>query len=131
MKTLVEVVEHTGTGYRPLIEFQEWCVALINDGPDFQRENITFMEAHDETDEVFVLLSGRCILFIGDGDSTVGEISAIRLAPNKLYNVKKSTWHNLITCPGTRVLIVENATTSRKNSRYLPVAPDQLPQEGF
>lgn len=128
MKTLVDVAEYSGTGYQSLVEFESWCVALINDGEEFHRENITFLECHDATDEVFVLLSGECTLFLGDGDDTIGGISAVQLQKGKLYNVKRSVWHNLVTCPGTTVLIVENADTSRKNSRYLPVSPDSLPR---
>lgn len=129
MKPLVETAVYDGKGYESLIEFESWCVALINDGEEFHRENITFLERHDATDEVFVLLSGACVLYIGDGDDTLGNITAVRLEMGKLYNVKKSVWHNLVVRPGTQVLIVENADTGRSNSRYLPVSQAALPEE--
>ena len=48
------------------------------------------MQRHNETDEVFVLLCGRCILFIGEGDEKVKAVHAQDMQPFKIYNVKKS-----------------------------------------
>jgi hypothetical protein len=44
-------------------------------------ENITGMQRYDETDEVFVLLAGHCILFLGDGHKTVTRIHPVDMLP--------------------------------------------------
>ena len=130
MKRLVDVLEHTGEDYRPLIDFNGWRVAILNDAPKFRRETTPYLERHNETDEVFVLLEGACALYIGDGEGdSPGTIRLLPMEKKKLYNVKKGVWHNLIAAPGTSLLLVENADTTKKNSDYCPVTADMLPKE--
>lgn len=125
---LVEITEHTGTGYLPLVDFESWRVAILNDDPAcFRRDKTTFLERHRETDEVFVLLEGECTLYIGDGKEDLGTITPLVMEPRKLYNVKKGVWHNLIGNEKMALLIVENVGTGKENSDYLPVSTDMLP----
>ncbi|MEN6419146.1 MAG: hypothetical protein ABFC73_09530 [Clostridiaceae bacterium] len=128
MKQLVEVFENAGEDYKPLVDYNGWRVAILNDAPKFRRENTTFLERHNETDEVFILLEGDCALYIGDGKDGAGVISLVPMEKRKLYNVKKGVWHNLTVVPGTSLLIVENADTSERNSDYFPVTSELLPK---
>ena len=73
-----------------MIDCNEWRVAVLNHSEKLEIENIEIFERHNETDEVFILLSGRCILFIGEGDDEIGEIFAEDMQPLKIYNVKKA-----------------------------------------
>jgi len=116
---LVDVKEYHGAGYKPMIDFNNWRVALLRNSPTDAPEKITFMEKHNETDEVFVLLEGKCILFIGDGDDKITKIYPVDMQIGKLYNVKKSCWHTLTTTADAQVLIVENQDTSAANSSYV------------
>ncbi|MEN6595203.1 MAG: hypothetical protein ABFC31_09715 [Clostridiaceae bacterium] len=125
--TLVEILEHTGEDYRPLIDFNGWRVAILNDAPKFRRETMPYLERHNETDEVFVLLEGACTLYIGHGDATPDRIEPLVMEKKKLYNVKRGGWHNLTAGPGTMLLIVENTDTTDANSDYFPVSPEMLP----
>ena len=50
-----------------------WQVAVLNDAPKFRRETMPYLERHNETDEVFVLLEGACTLYIGHGDQSPGS----------------------------------------------------------
>lgn len=129
MKQLVEIFEHTGEDYKPLIDFNGWRVAILNDAPKFRRETTPYLERHNETDEVFVLLEGTCTLYIGDGcGDALGAVTLLPMEKKKLYNVKKGVWHNLIAAPGTSLLIVENTDTTKENSDYHPVTADMLPE---
>ena len=117
---LVEIREHEGAGYQPLVYFGGWRVALLNDDPTrYRRETMPYLERHNETDETFVLLSGGCTLDIGSerGDAP-GTIEALPLELKKIYNVKKGVWHNLTGTPDMTLLIVENADTTKQNSEY-------------
>jgi len=127
MKELIEIREHASEDYLPLINFESWRVAILNDAPKFRRETMPYLERHNCTDEVFVLLEGSSTRYIGDGRTDIGKITLYAMQPKKVYNVKKGVWHNLTCVPGTSVLIVENADTSQENSEYLPVTPDMLP----
>lgn len=125
---LLEVKEFSGAGYQPLIDYGEWRVAELNYHEALLPENIASMQRHDETDEVFVLLAGRCILFIGEGDQQVNAIQAQDMQPYKFYNVRKSCWHTHTLSPDARVLIVENCDTTEENSPAIDLSPAQRQQ---
>ncbi|TCL58787.1 hypothetical protein EDC14_10401 [Hydrogenispora ethanolica] len=125
---LLEIREYTGPGYLPVIDFQSWRVAILRHCDDLLPARITKMQRHDQTDEVFLLLQGRCLLFLGDGKATIGEVFAQELEPLKLYNVKRSAWHTHTLSPDAMVLIVENQTTGSANS---PEYPLNEPQRQF
>jgi len=122
---LLEVREHLSSGYLPLVDFSTWRVAILNFAADLRVENITRMQRHNETDEVFVLLKGRCILFIGEGDETVTVIHARELEPQKLYNVRKAVWHHHTLSEDAMVLVVENFDTTYANSPFQDLSERQ------
>ena len=125
---LVEVTEYQGEGYKSLVFFEGWRVAILNDKPDlYRKDTIKTLERHMLTDEVFVLLSGECTLLIGGDQKELGPIEPVKMEPLKFYNVKKAVWHNLIGNPGMSLLIVENADTGLENSEYCNVTEDMLP----
>jgi mannose-6-phosphate isomerase-like protein (cupin superfamily) len=78
---LLQVTEYTGEGYQPLVDYGSWRVAILRYIDELLPQNITNMQRHDETDEVFVLLSGRCILFLGEGDDNITQIYAQVMQP--------------------------------------------------
>lgn len=115
-ESLLEIREYAGAGYRPLIDYETWRVAVLRFIDGLLPQNLANMQRHNETDEVFVLLSGRCILFIGAGDERVTAIHAQDMEPLKLYNVRRQSWHTHTLSADATVLIVENRDTSSDNS---------------
>ena len=88
----------------------------------------TYLERHNETDELFVLLEGECTLYVADGvGDALGQISTVVMEKRKMYNIKKGVWHNLAGNEQMVLLIVENADTSKGNSDFFPVTADMLP----
>ena len=126
--TLLEISDYTGEGYRPLIDYGQWRVAILRYIDELLPENIGKLQRHNETDEVFVLLSGRCILFLGEGDETVGAIHAQDVQPLKLYNVKRGAWHTHTLDEAATVLIVEKRDTTSANSPEVELTADQRQQ---
>ncbi|MBI5566072.1 MAG: hypothetical protein HY870_14345 [Chloroflexi bacterium] len=126
--TLLEIGDYTGEGYRPLIDYGQWRVAILRYIDELLPQNIGKMQRHDETDEVFVLLSGRCILFLGEGGGSVGAIYAEDMQPLKLYNVKRGAWHTHTLDEAATVLIVENRDTTSANSPEVELSADQRRQ---
>ena len=124
-ESLIEIREHNEPDYRPLIDYQSWRVALMNYTTDLLPEKINRMQKHLETDEVFVLLTGHCILFIGEGGEAVTKIHAVDMELYKLYNVKKGAWHSHTFSKDARVLIVENRDTMDTNSPFVPLSESQ------
>jgi hypothetical protein len=124
-ESLMEVREFTGKGYSPVVDYGAWRVAILNYTEDLLPEKLSSMQRHNETDEVFLLLRGRCILFIGEGDDPVAAIHAEDMKPYKIYNVKKRTWHTHTLSPNSMVLVVENKDTTFDNSPFSPLNGDQ------
>ena len=124
-ETFLEIRQYAGEGYRPLIDFGAWRVAILRYFDELLPEHLTHMQRHDETDEVFVLLAGRCILYLGEGADRVDAIRAIDMEPLKLYNIKRSAWHTRTLSEDATVLIVENCDTVAANSPQVPLEPAQ------
>jgi ureidoglycolate hydrolase len=124
-RKLIEVHEYNGEGYKPLVAFEAWRVAVLNYTPELLPDHLDKMQRHNLTDEVFVLLRGRCILFLGEGQPGVERIHAVDLQPGKIYNVRKGCWHSHTLSPGGAVLVVENDNTSSANSNLVPLTPAQ------
>lgn len=87
-EALLEICTHDEPDYKPMIDYQSWRMALMNYTADLTPNKTDCMQKHVETDEVFVLLTGRCILFLGEGEESVTNIHAVDMELYKLYNVK-------------------------------------------
>ena len=122
---LLEVREYNKEGYSPVVDYCAWRVAVLNYSDQLLPQNLKAVQRHNETDEVFILLRGRCILFIGDGDQEVTGLFGVNMEPFKLYNVKKSTWHTHTLDKEAMVLIVENRNTTFDNSPFCSLSDMQ------
>jgi hypothetical protein len=127
-ESLIEISEHNAPDYKPLIDYGGWRVALMNYTSDLTPDKIHRMQKHIETDEVFVLLAGRCILFLGEGEERVTKVHAVDMELNKLYNVKRRAWHSHTFSRDAKVLIVENRDTTDANSPFIDLSGEQREQ---
>lgn len=121
----IETLRYDENGYKSLVFFENWRVAFMNDGPKTTVDGLSYFQKHDETDEVFVLLEGRCVLLMAGFGENPGEISAVDMEPGSMYNVKKGAWHTHYFGPDTKVVIVENADTVPENSPISNITDDQ------
>lgn len=115
---LLEVSAYDAAGYSPVVDFQTWRVAMLNYIDELDADKIDNFQCHNETDEVFVLLSGRCILFCAELDSKNNIIDIISwdMEINKTYNIKHGVYHTHTLSEEAKVLIVENRDTDDNNS---------------
>ena len=123
---LIAVSSYEGEGYVPMIDFESWRVAILNYCEELEVQNLKTMQKHDESDEVFVLLSGNCTLFTGGNGEQIGEIHMISMVPKKLYNVKKGVFHTHTLDIAGSVLIVENQNTCDENSPTRDMKEEQI-----
>ena len=121
---LLEVSTFTGDGYKPLIDFNCWRVALLRYCADMDPDMMASLERHMQTDEVFVLLEGKAALFLAGGDGSE-ELSVEMMQSGLLYNVKQAAWHTAVLSRDATILLVENQDTCRDNSEYYPITPAQ------
>ena len=102
----------------PFLIREKWQVAQLNyvqgQGPD----DIRSIEAHNQTDEVFVLTAGRALLITADrqGDNVAFEMHPME--QRVVYNVPQGVWHNIVLDGDTEILIVENADTHLNDCEY-------------
>jgi hypothetical protein len=120
--SLLEVKKFSGEGYMPLVDYETWRVAMLCYHENLLPQNIVNMQRHDLTDEIFVLLKGKCILFLGEGDQTIEKLHVVDMDPGTVYNVKRSTWHTHTLSLDAQVLIVENCNTGDDNSPFRPIS---------
>lgn len=123
----IEITDYQGTGFQTLIQFGSWRIAAASPGKDPAGQPVSHLSRHLETDEVFILLQGKCTLFAGGNGNQAADIIKIPMEPLKLYNIRKGTWHNRILFPGSLVLIVENAGTGSSNSESLALDTELVP----
>jgi ureidoglycolate hydrolase len=124
----LEVLKYAGTGYQPMIDFDSWRVAILRWEPQPQLERENVVERHTQTDEVFVLLQGRAVMFTAGKAAAAGALCGYTMAPGVLYNVKQNTWHTVILSSKASILIVENRNTGGENTEYCQLTPEQRRQ---
>jgi ureidoglycolate hydrolase len=122
---LLEIREFIAPGYQPVIDFETWRVAILNFLEEIHPERIDYMERHNETDEVFVLIKGQGLLFLGEGRTRIDKIHPQVMEHGKIYNVKRNVWHTIVLSREGSVLIVENRNTNKENSNYSSLDPEQ------
>lgn len=122
---LLQAHSHEGMGYKALVDYEAWRVALLNYESGLQVQALDRMQRHNETDEVFVLLKGRCLLFVGEGTDTVERIYGTDLRPCQLYNVRRGVWHTHALSSDAQVLVVENRDTTYDNSPFISLTAAQ------
>ena len=116
----IEVSGYEGEGLSRVYENDRWMVAVKNWKPANDIEGVDCLERHNKTDELFVLLAGRCVLLYAD-DKTGNalEIEAVAMAPGKLYKIPRTLLHNTVTRRDTKLLLIEASDTSMENSEVV------------
>jgi|SRR5690554_1082419 len=114
---LIEVYEYNNNGYSKLMSYKEWRVAMLNYAEDLELENINYVEAHNETDEVFILLSGSCRMILMEfEENNLKEIEVVNLEKNKIYNIPKNIFHTHVLSKDAKLAIIEQENTDYANS---------------
>ncbi|MBT3670802.1 MAG: hypothetical protein HN547_11280 [Chloroflexi bacterium] len=127
LNNLIEIKYYEGEGYQPLVDFENWRVAILKYIDELLPENIDFMECHNETDEVFILINGRCILFLSDvEDGKIINIHPVNMESGKFYNIKKKVFHTHTLSEDAEVVVVENQNTSSINSQKIFLSRDEV-----
>lgn len=112
----LDILEHDGLEYRRLVNNSKWTLASLNWAPRFDEKNLVEMERHNLTDETFVLLHGSATLLVGE------KAERVEMKPLAYYNVRAGIWHHIVVSKDARVLVAENANTSKDNTDYLSLS---------
>jgi ureidoglycolate hydrolase len=100
-------------------------VGIKNWKPANDIANIDCLERHNGTDELFVLLDGDCtLLFANEIDGKL-VMEAVKMLPHRVYNIPQGLWHNTVTAKTTKLILVEDSSTSSANSEVLMLSDAQ------
>lgn len=124
-KEILEISEFTTVGFKILVPFEGWRVATLCYTDDMFPPELSRMERHMETDEVFVLLKGQGTLMLGGNGAAVGLVETVPMEPLKAYNVRRGAWHGVVASLDVVILLVENVDTGEKNSEYCGLSAQQ------
>ncbi|MCY4537864.1 MAG: cupin domain-containing protein [Chloroflexi bacterium] len=122
---MLEIYDWSGEGFEPLVFTDRWQAALLNWERLFDRANLDEIERHNHSDEVFVKLRGKAVLFTRPEG---GELQAVEMAAGKIYNVPAGVWHNIVATRDASFLIVENRDTHLHDTEIRPISADELAQ---
>lgn len=126
---LLDIQAYDGEGIGGATAYGDWQVLLLNYLPRLAPDQISDMQRHTQTDEIFLLLTGHAILFTAEGDSApCGRLYATVLEPGKLYRVPKNVWHSQAMTKDAKIALVENRNTVVENSPRHPLDDEQRAQ---
>ena len=115
---LIETYRYDGNGYNPFLIREGWQVAQLNHMPEQDLSNITKMDRHLLTDEVFVLLKGTAILIAATENNNEFQFECIKMKAGITYNIPVRLWHNIAMNKGSEVIIFEKDKTHLGDFEY-------------
>jgi hypothetical protein len=117
----VEIADHRGPGYRPLLDSDgDWMAAIMN-GRKGSWAAPREIEQHPATDELFVLVAGRARLITAGRGRSPGKPRQREMKKFVLYNVKAGTWHATPMTQAAKFIIIERKGTNIDGSRLVPL----------
>ncbi|MBN2256359.1 MAG: cupin domain-containing protein [Anaerolineaceae bacterium] len=126
---LIQIHDHQGEGYQPLVSFAGWRVAKLNYLDSIHPSRLSDMERHSKTDEIFILLKGRGVLILGGNAARATELTPYEMETGKAYNIRQNAWHTILLSRDASVLLVENDDTGPDNTEIY--ALDVSQREGI
>jgi hypothetical protein len=112
-----DLFDFNGIGYEKLFHHKDWRVAVLNYIDELDLDKLIYVEAHNQTDEVFVLLSGTCHMFFAeDKAGRIESFDVLSLEPLKVYKIPAGIFHTHTLSKDAKLLIVEEENTCPENS---------------
>lgn len=122
----IQKYEYEGEGLTRVFENEKWMVGIKNWKPANDIANTNCLERHNKTDELFVLLAGSCVLLYANEVNGELVIESVKMEPMKVYNIPATLWHNTVTQKDTKMILVEDSSTSMENSDILNLTEAQI-----
>lgn len=122
----IRFADFDGPGMKRVYENNEWTVGIKNYKPANSLEGFDELERHTMSDELFVLLSGRCVLLEMNEEGGRRHFHGISMRPAKVYTIPRGAWHTTITETDTKLILIENADTGMANSDIMTLEASDL-----
>ena len=105
---------------------EHWGVGIKNYKPANDIANLDNLERHNGTDELFVLLEGDCTLLSATEADEGLVFERLPMVPGKVYASPAGLWHNTITRPGVKLVLIEDQGSAQSNSDILKLSEEQI-----
>ena len=115
-----------GEGMTRVFENEKWMVGIKNWKPMNDIANINNLERHNATDELFILLSGRCTLLYANETANGLDIQAVEMEPLHVYNIPCTLWHNTVTEHDTKLALIEDSSCGGANSDVRDLTEEEI-----
>ena len=112
-------------GFEAIVKNEGFKCAFITHDPMYAYGAVTEMKRHNLTDELFVLMAGKAILLIREGET----MSEHPLEQGKSYNVTAGTWHYLGASEDAMLFVTEAGNTDKTNTDVLTLTQEYRLQE--
>lgn len=116
--------DSTASGFCPVVKNPQFLCAFITPSPMYAQGKITEMKRHNDTDEVFVLLSGKAVLLTRDDIKEKCQVTKLSLGT--VYTVKAGTWHYLAVSDDAKVFVTENGSIDPANTEKVNVSAENI-----
>ncbi len=121
---MITASTHSKSGFCPVVKNSQFLCAFITPSPIYSQGKITEMKRHNDTDEVFVLLSGKAVLLTRDDAKEKCQVT--KLSPGTAYTVKAGTWHYLALSDDGKVFVTENGCINPDNTDKTDVTSENI-----
>ena len=108
---MVEKYDINEKGYHPFIIKEGWQLAKLNYTKEQDIDEITQLDVHLKTDEVFVAIAGKAVLIAAEIVDNEPRFELEPMKINQIYNIPRGVWHNIAMEKGSEVLIAEKSNT--------------------
>lgn len=123
---MIKPYSYEGEGLLRIYENEQWTVGIKNWKPSSGLDGMNNLERHNETHELFVLLAGKCTLVYANEVHGNLDMQAISMQPFQVYDIPPSLWHNAVMDTDTKMVLIEDSSTSMENSDLLLLTAEQL-----
>ncbi len=123
---LMETGESFEQKYQPVLDFEGWRVAMLRHMPETDYKQLSKMERHLQTNEVFILSEGSAHLIIGENGKSPGKMFIFPMRKNVAYNLKKEVWHHVLMSEDAHIILFERTDTTVENTDYYKLTQEEI-----
>jgi hypothetical protein len=123
---LLELGQYFDEGYKPVLDFHGWRVAMLRYADMVDARHLHQVERHRNTNEVFILTAGEADLILCEPGDEPGEAYVLPMKHNVAYNIPDYGWHHVLMSKDAHIILFERTETSAATSDYAKLSARQL-----
>lgn len=123
---LIVIGESFEQAYKPVLDFEGWKIAMLRYFDLVEPDTFYRVERHWNTNEVFILTTGKADLVVFDGDDNPEDAYVFPMKLNVAYDIQKSVWHHVVMSQDAHIVLVERSETGIETTDYRELQPEEI-----